>query len=132
MLGDRPQERRPGREGGGKKLRRPAGREATFLYRLARELRTWDVAGLAATITIDQVIGWEAFYQIEPFGQDWRRSARMVALLATALGAKVKEDFEEVFLPTFDPSRPLQSEEEMLAELMKIPAFKKQKKRKGK
>jgi hypothetical protein len=45
--------------------------------------------------------------------------------LAAAAGAQIKEDFEEMFLPTYDPSRPTQTEEEMLAELMKIPGFKK-------
>lgn len=44
----------------------------------------------------------------------------MVALLATANGSKVKEDFEEVFLPTYDPRRPMQTEEEMAAELAKL------------
>lgn len=104
-----------------------------FLYRLALELDIWDVAALAAEIRIDQLAGWMAFYRIEPFGQDWRRTARMVALLATALGAKVKEDFEEVFLPGYDPGRQMQSDDEILAELMKIPVFKKQAKQaKGK
>lgn len=40
------------------------------------------------------------------------------------MGAKVKEDAEEMFLPTYDPSRPTQTEEEMLRELMKITGFK--------
>lgn len=39
------------------------------------------------------------------------------------MGAKVREDAEEMFLPTFDPSRPKQTEEEMFAELSKIPGF---------
>jgi hypothetical protein len=43
--------------------------------------------------------------------------------LAAVNGAQVKEDAEEMFLPTYDPSRPTQTEEEMLAELMKIPGF---------
>ena len=41
--------------------------------------------------------------------------------MAAAFGAKVKEDAEEMFLPTYDPSKPTQTEDEMLAELMKLP-----------
>jgi hypothetical protein len=77
-------------------------------------------------ITLDQVKRWLAFYRIEPWGQPWRQAARQTMFTVTALGAKVKEDFEEMFLPTWDPSRPTQTEDEMLAELMKIPGFKKQ------
>lgn len=44
--------------------------------------------------------------------------------MAAAYGAKVKEDAEEMFLPTYDPSKPTQTEEEMMAELMKLPGAK--------
>lgn len=63
---------------------------------------------------------WLAFYRLEPFGDDWRRSARSTVILAGALGAKVKEDAEEMFLPTYDPSRPTQTPEEMARELAKL------------
>lgn len=46
---------------------------------------------------------------------------------AAVMGAKVKTDAEEMFLPTYDPYRP-QTEEEMIRELMKIPGFKLDKK----
>ena len=67
-----------------------------------------------------------AYYQLEPWGQPWRTAARQTMFTVTALGAKVKEDFEEMFLPTWDPGRPTQTEEEMMAELMKIPQIRKQ------
>lgn len=44
----------------------------------------------------------------------------MTTLLATALGAKVPEEFAEMFLPTYDPSRPTQTPEEMARELAKL------------
>jgi hypothetical protein len=65
-----------------------------------------------------------AYYRVEPWGQPWRMAARQTMFTVTALGAKVKEEFEEMFLPTYDPGRPTQTEEEMLAELMKIPGVK--------
>jgi hypothetical protein len=65
-----------------------------------------------------------AYYRVEPWGQPWRVAARQTMFTVTALGAKVKEEFEEMFLPTYDPGRPTQTEEEMLAELMKIPGVK--------
>lgn len=33
----------------------------------------------------------------------------------------MKEDSEDMFLPTFDPGRQKKSDEEMMAEFMKIP-----------
>jgi len=65
-----------------------------------------------------------AYYRVEPWGQPWRMAARQTMFTVTALGAKVKEEFEDMFLPTYDPGRPTQTEEEMLAELMKIPGVK--------
>jgi hypothetical protein len=65
-----------------------------------------------------------AYYRVEPWGQPWRVAARQTMFTVTALGAKVKEEFEDMFLPTYDPGRPTQTEEEMLAELMKIPGVK--------
>lgn len=63
---------------------------------------------------------WLAFYRLEPFGDEWRRTARLAITVAASNGAKVKEDAEELFLPTYDPGRPMQTEAEMIAELSKI------------
>lgn len=74
-------------------------------------------------LTLEQLKRWIAAYRVMPFGDDWRRTARLAVTLAASNGAKVREDAEEMFLPTYDPSRPTQTEDEMLAELSKIPGF---------
>jgi hypothetical protein len=92
---------------------------------LALELGEEDADALAERLTVDQVREWWAFYALRPWGDEWRRSGRMVTLLATAAGAKLDAGFEDKFLPTYageEPPRP-QSQEEMLAELRKVPAF---------
>lgn len=96
-----------------------------FLHRLAAHHRILDVDGLARTVSIRQVRRWLAFYRLEPFGNEWRRTARSTVVMARAVGAKIDENAEEMFLPTYDPTRPLQTEDQMLAELMKIPAIRK-------
>lgn len=83
----------------------------------------WNVEAWKKEITLEQVTRWIAFYRVQPFGDEWRRTARLAVSVAAAHGAKVKEDAEEMFLPTYDPSRPTQTEEEMLRELSKIPGF---------
>lgn len=75
---------------------------------------------------------WVAFYRLEPWGDDWRRTARATVLLAGAYGAKVKEDAEEMFLPTYDPSRPTQTPEEMARELAKLKTMVKPKRKDAK
>lgn len=100
-----------------------------FLYRLALAIGEWDVeqtvTSLCARITLDQLKRWMAYYRVEPFGDDWRRSGREVSLLGAAWTGKFDETSEERFLPTYRADRP-QSEAEMKAELMKVPAFRKQ------
>ena len=101
-----------------------------FLFRLALALGTWDVDGLAERMPMDLVREWRHFYDREPWGDDWRRSGRMVALLGAALGGKTGPDFETKFSPTYREEEPepirQQTEAEMIAELKKIPAFAKQ------
>jgi hypothetical protein len=91
---------------------------------------TVDVDGLAERMPMDLVREWRHFYDLEPWGDDWRRSGRMVALLGAALGGKCGPDFERKFLPTYREEEPepvrQQTEAEMIAELRKIPAFAKQ------
>lgn len=84
------------------------------------------------TTSVRQIRRWCAVYRLEPFGNDWRRTARLATILAGALGAKVKEDFEEMFLPTYDPSRPTQSPEEMARELAKLKTIVKPKRKDAK
>jgi hypothetical protein len=94
-----------------------------FLYALALELGIANVEHWKKEISLDQIHRWLAFYRIRPFGDDWRRTARLSMSFAAVMGAKVKADAEEMFLPTHDPHKP-QTEEEMIRELMKIPGFK--------
>jgi len=75
---------------------------------------------------MDQLKRWMAYYKVEPFGEPWRIAARQTMFTVTAAGAKTREEFEEMFLPTYDPGRPTQTEDEMMAELMKLPGFKKE------
>lgn len=117
MLGNGLAKRRARRQGGGKKLRSEPW--TLFVYRLAAHLSIDDVSTLAR-LSVRQIRRWCAFYRLEPFGNDWRRTAKQTTILATAAGAKVNEEFEELFLPTYDPSRPLQTEEEMMRELAKL------------
>lgn len=79
-----------------------------------------DVEQIARTYSVRQIRRWCAFYRLEPFGNDWRRTAKQTAWIAGTLGAKLKEDFEETFMPSYDPSRPTQTPEEMAAELAKL------------
>lgn len=74
---------------------------------------------------MDQLRRWIAYYRIEPFGNEWKRSARAALIVAAAFGAKVDPESEEKFLPTYDPMR-VMTEDEIMAELMKIPGAKAQ------
>ncbi len=92
---------------------------------LALELGEVDADALGDRLSMEQFREWRAFYEMRPWGDDWRRSGRMVTLLAAAAGAKVGPEFESKFLPTYqgEKAASVQSEAEMIAELRKIPAF---------
>lgn len=94
-----------------------------FLYRLALEMKEPDVSALASKLTMDQVLGWMAFWMVEPFGDAWRRTARLWMYLAGAWGVKVEDLSESLFLPSH--GRVPQTDAEILAQFEKIPGFKK-------
>lgn len=53
-----------------------------FLYRLALKLGTWNVedpGGLAEVMSVDQLYGWMAAYQLMPWGDEWLRDAVLMA-----------------------------------------------------
>lgn len=127
-MGDRASERREGRAGRGGKLRGEPW--LLFAYRLASHLKILDVEQALRTTSVRQIRRWCAAYRLEPFGNEWRRTARQTSVLAAAEGRKIPEDFEEMFLPTYDPSRPTQTPEEMARELAKLKNLTKSKKRK--
>lgn len=83
-------------------------------------------------MSVRQMRRWVAHYRLEPFGNDWRRTGKSTALVCRALSAKVSEEFEEMFLPTYDPSRPTQTPEEMARELAKLKNYTKQNRREAK
>ena len=89
--------------------------------RLALEVGEWDVDSLAERMTVHQMAEWAAFYKLSPWGDAWRRSGRMVAMIAAAFGAKPGEGFEDKFMPGGGRYRGMnQSETEMLDELRKV------------
>lgn len=60
-----------------------------------------------------------AYYRVEPFGEDWLRTARATAYTLAALGAKIDDQFVEKFLPSYDPHREM-TPDEIEAELRKL------------
>lgn len=121
MLGDGSPKRRRSHPGGGKKLKsEPA---VLFLHRLALELKEPDVDALAGRLTLTQFRRWCGYYLLEPFGTDWQRTARLAVWFASVMGAKLDEEAESKFLPTYR-SVP-QTDDEIMRELMKIPALRK-------
>jgi hypothetical protein len=93
-------------------------------------MREPDVDALAERLTVRQVAMWRAYWRCEPFGDDWRRTGRATTLAMMAAGSKVETDFENNFLPSWKaPEMPevvQQTDEEIMAELAKIPIFRKQ------
>lgn len=95
-----------------------------FLYRLALELGIPFPEAFKKRITVRQLKRWMAYWRVEPFGDEWRRAARMALTSAAAMGGKPTPEAEERFLPSYR-DRP-QTEDDLRRELMKIPAFREQ------
>jgi hypothetical protein len=74
---------------------------------------------LLETIDAAELAEWEAFWLIEPFGDEWRQISRLATALCTAWGCKNLE--EELLMPSH--KKKPQSADAMLAELAKIPGF---------
>lgn len=100
-----------------------------FLYRLAALHGVLDVDALAAALPLRVLKGWMAYWAVEPFGDEWARTGKLAAVVAAAQGAKLESDFEEKFLPSYRV--PVQTEEQMIEELRKIPGFAEQLAEKG-
>lgn len=90
-----------------------------FIYRLATHHRIPNVEAWKKTITLRQVEKWLAYWKVEPFGDDWNRTARQTLFLLNGLGVRVDASFLEAFLPNYDPDRPM-TEDEINAELNKF------------
>ena len=89
----------------------------------------WDVEELSKRITLRQLKWWMGFWRVEPFGDEWSRTGKLAAVTAAAAGSKVEPDFEERFLPSY--RAPVQTEEELKAQLRRIPFFARQMEEKG-
>ena len=100
-----------------------------FLYRLAALHRVVDVEEWAKKIPLRVLKGWMAYWIVEPFGDEWARTGKLAAVVASAQGGNVEPDFEEKFLPSY--RSPVQTEEELKAQLRRIPFFAKQMAEKG-
>lgn len=81
----------------------------------------WDVEAWKQQINIRQFQKWVAYYRVEPFGEDWLRTAKSTMFSALASGAKVDGKFMEMFLPSYDPNR-VMTDDEIAAEFAKIGA----------
>jgi len=89
------------------------------VYRLAAHHRIPEPEKWKRTVTLRQIEKWFAYWKVEPFGNDWDRTARQTLFILKALGAGVDASFVETFLPNYDPDR-VMTEEEMAAELTKF------------
>lgn len=90
-----------------------------FIYRLAAHHRIDDVEEWMRRVSLRQILTWYAYWRVEPFGDDWTRTAVQTLFVLKALGQAVDETFVEKFLPNYDPDRPM-TEDEINAELTKF------------
>ena len=95
-----------------------------FLFRLALAVGEWDVDAIGSRIPMSLLVEWMAYWHVEPFGDDWRRSGRLATIVAAASGEKVEGELEEKFLPGGGIYRGMnQTEQQMLDEIRKIPGY---------
>jgi len=88
-----------------------------FEFRLALALGR-SHAELLATVDAAELAEWEAFWLIEPFGDEWRQAARIATSMCTAWGCKSLK--EEMLMPSHRNRQ--QTRDEMIGELMKLAA----------
>lgn len=70
------------------------------------------------TVDAAELAEWEAYWTIEPWGDEWRQVARLATAICTAWGAKNLK--EEQLMPSH--RRRNQTKVEMFAELSKMAA----------
>jgi hypothetical protein len=63
----------------------------------------------------EELAEWESFWLIEPWGDEWRQTARLATALCTAWGSKNLE--EEMIMPS--SRKPQQTVAQMLGELQR-------------
>lgn len=91
----------------------------TFLHRLALKLGIWDVDALADAMPVDQLYRWMAYYQLEPWGDEWLRSAVSFAQFKNANRKKSdKQATAQDYMPV---AKRQQTPQQMMAILQSIP-----------
>lgn len=88
-----------------------------FEFRLALALGR-SHAELLRTVDAAELAEWEAYWTIEPWGDEWRMSARMTTAICTAWGGKNLK--EEMLMPSHRKRR--QTQDEMIANLRALAA----------
>lgn len=81
------------------------------MFRLALAVGEWDVDSLARRMPCGLLAEWLAFYRLEPFGDDWRRTGRAATWQAAMAGVKLAAGFEDRFLPGGGKYRGMSAEE---------------------
>ncbi|CAB4184489.1 hypothetical protein UFOVP1124_13 [uncultured Caudovirales phage] len=96
-----------------------------FVRRLALKCGRADYRAFCEEVDVEDVIGWLAFWSVEPFGQEWLQAARAAVVVAGTM-AKLPDEAEEMFQPNWLPEDHVQSDAEMIAVLAMVPEFQKQ------
>lgn len=65
-----------------------------------------------------EMASWFAYDQLWPISDGWQQTARICRIIMAASGNYKKVPDEEVFIPS--KRKPTQSQEQMIAELMKL------------
>lgn len=92
--------------------------------RLALACGEWDLRSFMRKLDAWTLSQWAAFYAREPFGDEWRMTGRLAAMLAAMHGAKTCGDLEDLFIPGGGKYRGMNAAEiAMHEELKKIPQF---------
>lgn len=90
-----------------------------FLYRLALKMGRADVDALAEEMSVDQLYGWMGYYLLEPWGDEWLRSAMSMTQFSNAYRGKTSPVKKvDDFMPV--PKR-AQTPQQILAALNAIP-----------
>lgn len=92
-----------------------------MLLRLALAMNEPDIDAFARRVTLRTLTVWWAFWRLEPWGDDWRRTSRLAGRIRQSFGQSVTEEDESQFMPGWRPRQ--QTDEEIEAEFMKIPQF---------
>ena len=100
------------------------------MRRLALKAGRLDFDRFTQEIDLEDIVGWLAFWHLEPFGDEWRQAARNAVTIAGSMG-KLPDDAERLFMPNYNAEDDVQTDLEMLAVLAQVPEFAAQMKQQG-